>query len=674
MAGAPWCNKRIRFWAVAVAVLFVNHPWEPGGTPAASGSDGPQQVDSTGWKPVPHRLKAGPTPAGSRSHIVNRSHIAQFREEQLCDARTGAPEDTPGLTTSATPAKAGGEQTLPEPPEDVGYIQVSKAGTVEMHVANLPLSDVLETLSIQSQRNIIATPSVTGTVTAHLYNVTLEQALSAVLASNGAGYREVGDFVYVYTNAELAEIAVIETPRVTRIFRLYFCSSRDALAVVTPMLSDAGSAVAAPEAERGLSGDADDAGGDSMAQGDYVAVHGSPDVLGRIRETLSELDVPPTQVLVEATILAVTLDDDNALGVDFTVVGGVDLELLGAISTAVTDLNLGTLPTGRFEQFNSNVTTDVSGEVPDGGLTIGVIKDHVGVFVRALESITDTVVLANPKVLALNSQRAQVIVGRRDGYLTTTVTETQAIQNIEFLETGTQLIFRPFIGDNGLVRMELHPEDSTGMVVDGLPSEQTTEVTTNVIVRDGQTILIGGLFREVITDTRSQLPLLGNVPVVGPLFRGRRDHIIRQEVIILLTVHIVEDQDAYARAGEEVRQDVERMRVGLRRHMMWHGRERLAQSHYRRSLKHFAHGDLDRALWDLRMALHNDPRFVSAIELQEEILASREWDDDGSATRDFIHRLIMESQELVQPDYGRPGQDGTEGSGQSEEGESDDAS
>jgi hypothetical protein len=100
------------------------------------------------------------------------------------------------------------------------------------------------------------------------------------------------------------------------------------------MLSDVGGVVAAPEAEHDLDADADDAGGDSMAQRDYVAIRDRPDVLDCIQKTLRELDVPPTQVLVEPTILAVTLEEDNALGVDFTLVGGVDLELLGAVSNA----------------------------------------------------------------------------------------------------------------------------------------------------------------------------------------------------------------------------------------------------------------------------------------------------------------------------------------------------
>jgi type IV pilus assembly protein PilQ len=262
-------------------------------------------------------------------------------------------------------------------------------------------------------------------------------------------------------------------------------------------------------------------------------------------------------------------------------------------------------------------------------------------------------------VLGLNKQKAQVIVGRRDGFITTTVTETQAIQTVEFLETGTQLIFRPFIGNDGFVRMELHPADSIGgLTAANLPFEQTTEVTTNVMVKDGQTILIGGLFREVTSDTRAQVPLLGDIPILGAAFQSRSNANRRQEVIILLTVHIIKDFDAYAKQSHEDYNDIERLRVGLRKGQMWHGRERLAQSLYRTALDRHADGDEGDALWYVRMSLYNNPRSMPAIRLQEELRGKREWHEDGTVTRDFIHRAIMRERGETGTSFDRPPQPG----------------
>ncbi|MGB2986897.1 MAG: secretin N-terminal domain-containing protein, partial [Phycisphaerae bacterium] len=330
------------------------------------------------------------------------------------------------------------EPVAPGPPSEV---TVTDRGMVRMHVADMPLSTVLHLLSLEGQRNIIASPNVKGQVTANLYDVTFDQALGAILVANDAGYRVAGHFVYVYTNDELAEIEAARRPMpFTRVYRLNYVSAADAKSYLAHLVGEDGSIVAPPTPATGLKGDAEEGGGDASAAQDFIIVTARPKVHEQIKRVLKQIDVRPRQVLIEATILRAELTDENALGIDFTLVGGVDLELLGAKSTGLTDITLGRLPQDRFERFNAAAATDFAGDVSSGGLTIGIIKDNVAIFVRALEEVTDTTVLANPKILALNKQKGQVIVGRRDGFMTTTVTETQAIQTVEVLETGTQLV------------------------------------------------------------------------------------------------------------------------------------------------------------------------------------------------------------------------------------------
>ena len=536
-------------------------------------------------------------------------------------------------------------------------VAVTDDGRVNLHVMDLPLSKVLRLLSVKSRRNIIASPKVKGTVTANLYGVTIDEALHAILVANGAGHRQVGNFIYVYTIEELEEMTAAASARpITRVYSLNYVSALDAKLYIEPLLGKYDNISTSPPASTGLKSSPQDGGGFSNAAQDFIIVTARPEKLRQIEGILRKIDIRPKQVLIEATILRAELRDENALGIDFSIVGGVDLEKLGAVSRGVTDVTLGLLPQDRYERFNSNLSTDFAGDVPDGGITIGIIKDHVAVFLRALEQVTDTTVLANPKILALNKQKGQVIVGRRDGFLTTTVTETQAIQTVEFLETGTQLIFRPFIGDDGYIRMELHPEDSVGFVnAQGLPTEQTTEVTTNIIVRDGETILIGGLFREVTTDTRRQVPWLGGLPGIGSLFQSRANKTSREEVVILLSVHIVKDRANYAAASREHYEEIDRLRVGVRQGLMWHGRERVAQRHYHKATDAFGRGDAEKALWHLNMALHNHPRLLPAIQLKEQILEQREWDEEGSNGRLFLQRMIARERGYVGPQLGKPG-------------------
>lgn len=542
-------------------------------------------------------------------------------------------------------------------------VSVGPGSKVTLHLVDVPLPDALRMLSEPTKRNIVLAAGATGRVSCSLYGVSFEQALDAMLVSNGLGHRSEGDFIYVHPAEEIQKIAKARRVLTARIFRLTYLNALTAKDLITPLLSpEVGKVSLTPPASKGLGaggssaagGGVPDTQGDASAGVDAILVTDYSDRLDQIGRVIAELDVRPKQVLVEATILRATLNEDNALGIDFTTVGGIDFQALSSISPAAQNITTGLTPPDALQNTTFTARTELNQAVPNGGFTFGIIKDQVGFFIRALESITDTDILANPKILALNKQIGQVVVGRRDGYLTTTITETTAIQQVEFLETGTVLSFRPFIGEDGTVRMEIHPKDSTGGLTSAnLPFEQTTEVTTNVLVQDGHTILIGGLFREVSTATRGQVPGLGNLPIAGALFRTTRDSTVREEVIILLTVHIVKG-DADHKASKELYEDTERYRVGMRKGLQWFGRERLAEAHYQSAVEHLARGDTEKALWDAEMAMHNYPRHIHAAKLVESVRNKRRWESEASSVRSFVNDRIAEESGVVNRPFDRP--------------------
>lgn len=540
----------------------------------------------------------------------------------------------------------------PEP-----FVRLVGENRVTLHLVDVPLPEALRLLAEPTKRNIVLAGDANGRVNASMYDVDFNQALSAMLTSNGLGYRLDGSILYVHTLEDLAKLAAAKRRIGSRVYTLTYITSTAAKNLIEPLLTpDVGKLSSTPPSSVGLGGRAGipDTEGDSSAGADRIIVTDFQDRLDEYAVLLKALDVRPKQVLIEATILRATLNEENALGIDFTTVGGIDFTTLNSTSPAAQSITTGNTPTDQLSETTFTVRTDLAGSVPNGGFTFGIIKDQIGVFLRALEEITDTEIIANPKILALNKQIGEVIVGRRDGYITTTFTETQAIQTIEFLETGTVLNFRPFIGDDGIVRMEVHPKDSTGGLTQAnLPFEQTTEVTTNIMVRDGHTILIGGLFRDVSTASRGQVPGLGNLPIAGALFRSTSDNTVREEVIILLTVHIVKDNFDYA-ASDELNDDIERHRAGMRKGLQWFGRERLAQAHYRWAVDHLARGNVNRALWDARMAVRNSPRHLDAIKLIEKITRDREWDSEASAVRNFVRERIAEENGVEFRPYGRP--------------------
>jgi type IV pilus assembly protein PilQ len=313
------------------------------------------------------------------------------------------------------------------------------------------------------------------------------------------------------------------------------------------------------------------------------------------------------------------------------------------------------VPFPRLNDTTYRFSSDFAGRVPRGGLSIGFVTDEVTAFLRALEEVTNTTVLSNPKVVVINKHVGRLLVGARNGYRTLTTTQTSTTENIEFLETGTELRFRPFISADGHVRLEVTPRDSRGSVdALGLPNENTTEVTTNILMKDGHTVVIAGLFREASSAGRSQIPLLGSIPWAGTAFGAKSDSTVKQEIIILLTVHIIDDPENYSREADHLLEDAERLRVGLRRGMQWTGRSRLAQAHYEAALRALSAGKLGLAEWHTDLAIHNRPQLVEALRLREDIRQQRDWEEDGSLVRDYIRRLMQREEGLPDTRYGRP--------------------
>ncbi len=595
-----------------------------------------------------------------------------FGRAELADGKSPAKtaKDPGGTVIAAAPAQdpfanaprsvvvaspIGDSAPTTEPSTPAGHsasapvVNPSNIGTFEIHVNEANLIEVLRMLSLQSQKNIIASKDVRGTITANLYDVTVREALDALLATNGYAYREKGNFIYVYSAKEIADMDRAARVTQTQTFRLYYTPAANAVAMVKPVLSTEAQVAFTTPASSGLDTGTKDIGGSNHATEDVLVVTDYPENLERVKKILKEIDRRPQQILLEATILRATLSEDNALGVDFTLLGNVDFSTLNAAGTTSVAALSGAITStpaanGILENGYAAGGTGFRSNVPPGGLQIGLVHNNIGVFLSALESLTDTTVVANPKILALNKQKGEVIVGRKDGYTTSTTTDTSTVQTVEFLDTGTRLIFRPFIGEDGYIRMEIHPEDSSGGLTSAnLPFKITTETTSNVMVKDGHTIVIGGLFRESSQTNRAQVPGLGNLPGIGYLFRSQRDQTTREEIIILLTPHIIKDDAAFSAVSDAELKEAEKLRVGVRRGMMPFGRERLAESCYDAAVKELnkPNGNQCTAMWYLDSATNLNPKFGEAIDLKEQITGKVVTSVDNCSFRSFVKRQIL---------------------------------
>ncbi|MCX5689715.1 MAG: hypothetical protein NTV94_08030, partial [Planctomycetota bacterium] len=196
----------------------------------------------------------------------------------------------------------------------------------------------------------------------------------------------------------------------------------------------------------------------------------------------------------------------------------------------------------------------------------------------------------------------------------------------------TQLYFRPFVDmSQRTIRMELKPQvseavirdvkDATGAAVT-IPDEITNELSTNVMVRDGQTIVLGGLFRESTVATRRQWPLLGDIPLIGSAFRGNEDQTERSEIIFLITPSIVDDS-TLALDGEKGKNAIDQARAGARNGTLKWSRDRITSQPNVEAEKLAADGQTEKALWKLERSLSLSPMQPEVIAMREKLTGTR---------------------------------------------------
>lgn len=539
----------------------------------------------------------------------------------------------------AAPAPEMGMETLAIDPNQA-EVDFSDEGCVIKFIAfqkESNIRDGLRLLAALCRKNIIPSANVDGPLTiSRLYNVTFDEALKAVLGF-GFKYEQEGQFIRVYTSEEYRKIKEDPSRMVHKVITLYYITAEEAEKLIRPVLSAGAQITRTTAAEQeiseasgggsagGLSGGG---GGDNTATNDLVVVFDFPENVEKAEAVIAQVDARPKQVLVEATILSARLSEITQFGVDWNLLSGV----------AITGYPASLVGSGTPWE-----TTGFAASPSAKGLKVGFSSDNVQAIITALDNVTDTTILANPKILAVNKQEGSVLIGRKLGYLDqTTQTQTSTTQSVSFLNTGTQLIFRPYIGTDGYIRMDIYPKDSEGSLnAQGIPDETTTELRTNVIVKDGETVILGGLFRDSISTVRNQVPVLGNLPIIGTVFRGTTDTSQREEVIIMLTPHIIEEPSETG--GAERMDDVRLKMDGAKHSMQGLDRARLAEDAYARAARYYLEGDVDSAVYHLKVALMMRPTYLEALRLRERIIV--ETDPEELERIDSIVQQAIDQQE-----------------------------
>ena len=411
------------------------------------------------------------------------------------------------------------------------------SGLLQLHVDDADVRKVFEMISRQGKVNILVSPSVTGVVTLDLRDMTVEEGIEAIARLCRLTIRREKDLVYVYTKAEADQGDDLPV----RVYHLNYVRGSDLEKMIKPLLTKRGTTTASPDSEVGLKSDGSKsdtnkgyslgttdvlAGGNSLGGADVLIVQDAERVLQAVDRVVAQLDVQPVQVMIEAVILSVTLTDDMEFGVDFAnaAFNGQVANVFGngallnsaagftpasAVATA-DSVASATLRRRRLVAAAGNAGAALAGSGhARARLQVRLQQqlDH-----RFYSGLGDSHRCQGPRQppSAGGQQAARRTPGRRLPGLHDVRRPIWAprTQTVNFMDVGTQLRLRPFVTSDGMIRMEIHPENSTGVLnAAGVPQTTGAHVTTNVMIPDGRTVVIGGLIEADRTYTKYGIPV-----------------------------------------------------------------------------------------------------------------------------------------------------------------------
>jgi len=322
----------------------------------------------------------------------------------------------------------------------------------------------------------------------------------------------------------------------TKVIRLKYADSKKLAELLKNVMSDSDSGKK----------DANKAKGKASIHADEelnaLVVRAEPSVLKEIDEIIHELDVRRAQVLIESAIVEVTGDVTDSLGFQWAV---------GDTDNPVAGTNF-----GNAGQSLSSIATGIAAKTPtlSNGLTVGGFKESngqidFGVIIQALESQSNTNLLSTPSIMTLDNQEAEIVVGQNVPFLTgstTSSSNSNPFTTISREDIGVTLKIKPHIHEGNELRLEVEvsAESVANTTVQGQADLITNKrkLKTMILAADEETIVLGGLISDDITETESKVPILGDIPLLGWLFKSKSTQHVKRNLMVFLRPTIVLDK------------------------------------------------------------------------------------------------------------------------------------
>ncbi|MGH8199778.1 MAG: type IV pilus secretin PilQ [Steroidobacteraceae bacterium] len=425
-----------------------------------------------------------------------------------------------------------------------------------LNFQDISVRAVLQLLADASGQNIVVSDSVNGSVTLRLQNVPWDQALAIILQTKGLGQRREGNVILVAPEAELAareraDLAAQNSvqqlePLRSEYLQINYAKAADLASLIktqsNSLLSKRGNVAV------------DD-------RTNTLLLQDTPENLEQINRLVARLDVPVRQVEIEARVVLVNDDFNRQLG---SRLGLTDVQANGSrglvtttgtaagtdsiVSSALTnDQSTGqpfpvSIPTGASAPSRYNVNLPVG--TPDGTIAVGILSaSHlVDLELSAAEAETEAKDISSPRVITANQKQATIMQGVEIPYQQSA---SSGATSISFKNAVLQLQVTPQITPDNRIILDLDVrDDEVGQVVVesggvNVPAIDTREVTTQVLVNDGQTVVLGGILTTQASNATNKVPLLGDIPILGNLFKNTNRTNNKDELLIFVTPKII---------------------------------------------------------------------------------------------------------------------------------------
>jgi type IV pilus assembly protein PilQ len=475
--------------------------------------------------PEPKAVKP-PLPAGYSTELAEIARTAD----------AGQDEEGPAPKPAASRPPQGGARSRRD-------ILSSLSGEpITLEYDNTDIRDVLKHMAEKARINIIHGADVSGPVTLRLVDVPFSEAFMTLLQMNGLVADQAGENVLrIMTPSTLTKERSVAV-YTTRVIRLKYSKAADLKASID--------AVRSAEGRMGKL-TADDTS-NSLIVTDTI------DGIASVERLLAKLDVRPQQVMIEAKLVEVKLTKDLYFGIQWDYFSMNNGRLMGQEGTNL----VGAVPS--LSSTDKPFDADYTYSSPSGGtgrgtgvflpaskifgaLTLGRVTNNyfLSATLTAAAAQGKVKILSDPKIATLNGKKATINITTSIPYVTSNVASTGVTsQTLGTITTGIQLEVTPTINADGRITVDVKPTVSqpsatVASSVTGVPATDSRTAQTTVIVQDGETVVIGGLITDSVNNAVAKIPFLGDIPIIGWLFKKKIQERSRVELLIFVTPHVL---------------------------------------------------------------------------------------------------------------------------------------